>query len=96
MNIRLTTEPTGLEAARCDLFQVLAVLDPINDKDDYDKVMAHIHTLSTLIAAEQREKLNWNTVALAGANVFIAFKVIKYEDTNIITTKVLPFLMKHL
>lgn len=94
MNIRLTTEPTGLEAAREDALQVLSTLDPIHDKDHYAIVIAQVHTLSTLIAAEQREKLSPNTVVLGLVNVWIALKVINYEETNIVTTKVLPFLFK--
>lgn len=94
MNIRLTTEPTGLEKARNDALRVLEAFDPIMDKDEYAIAIAQVHTLSTLIAAEQAEKLNPNTLVLGLVNVWIALKVINYEETNIVTTKVLPFLFK--
>lgn len=96
MNIRLTTEPTGLEAARNDALLVLATFDPVEDADQYTKTITHVETLSKLIAAEQREKLSPNNVMLALANIFIALKVVNYEETNIVTTKVLPFLNKRL
>ena len=96
MNIRLTTEPTALEAARLDALTVLSGFDPVLNKDEFEITMKHVETLSKLIAAEQREKLSPNAVLTVLGNIFVALKVVNYEETNIVTTKVLPFLLKRL
>lgn len=88
------SERTGLEKARDEALTVLNGFDPVKDKEEYATTVTHIKTLSKLIAEEAPSKLNVNTVILVAANLFIALKVVKFEDTNVVTTKVLPFLMK--
>jgi hypothetical protein len=92
----IRSEKTGLELARDEALSNLAHLDAFNDPEKYATTLNQIEQLSKLIAEEAPAKLNVNTVALVVANVFIALKVVKYEDTNVVTTKVLPFLMKSL
>lgn len=88
------SEPTGLEKARDEALAVLATLDPLNEPEDYKTTIKHIDKLSAMIAKEQPDKLNINTLLVIGANLFIVLKVVRYEETNVVTTKVLPFLMK--
>lgn len=88
------SEPTGLEKARDDALAVLANLDPLTNQEDYKYTVKQIEKLSQMIAKEQPEQLNINTLAMIAANLFIVLKVVRYEETNVVTTKVLPFLMK--
>lgn len=88
------SEPTGLEKARDDALAVLANLDPLTNQEDYKYTVKQIEKLSQMIAKEQPEQLNVNTLAMIAANLFIVLKVVRYEETNVVTTKVLPFLMK--
>lgn len=88
------SEPTGLEKARDAALDVLATLDPLTDQDEYKTTLKRIESLSQMIAKEQPERLNINTLLVIGANLFIVLKVVRYEETNVVTTKVLPFLMK--
>lgn len=90
----IPSEKTGLEIARDDALAVLNNLDPIEDKDDYEVTLTRIETLSNLISKEMPDKLNINTIVIVAANIFIALKIVDYESTNVVTTKVLPFLMK--
>lgn len=90
----IRSEPTGLEKARDEALAVLGTLDPLTEPDEYKTTLKHIDKLSQMIAKEQPDKLNINTIMMVAANLFIVLKVVRYEETNVVTTKVLPFLMK--
>jgi hypothetical protein len=62
--------------------------------DEYKKIMKHVKTLSKLIAEEKAETLSPNTVFIVLGNVLVGVLFTTYERTNIVTTKVIPFLMK--
>lgn len=83
---------SGLEKAREDALIILDDLDPTDA--DYAKAMAHIKTLSELIASEKRELLNPNTVLLALANIGGIALIVGYESKNIVTSKALAFVGK--
>jgi hypothetical protein len=90
--MKAKAEKTGLEEARDTLLIELKNFQA--DADEYTKMMVHLKTLSELIKAESHERLNPNTVALVSGNVVIALMVIGFEKTNVVTTKVVPFLLK--
>lgn len=86
------TEKTGLEEARDQAF--LELKNFTVDEDDYTKIMVHIKTLSELIDNEKSEKLSPNTVAMILGNIGIAVMFTIFEKQNVVTTKVIPFLMR--
>lgn len=87
-----TREKTTLEQVRDDAVLALADLDP--QDPDYKKTYKIVDRLSTHIANERRELLSPNTVAVVLGNLGVAVVVVAYEQRNVITTKVVPFLMK--
>lgn len=85
-------EKTGLQVAHEDALFELKSYTP--DSDEYKKIMKHVKTLSKLIAEEKPETLSPNTVLVVLGNVGIAGFFTIFEKSNIVTTKVIPFLMK--
>ena len=91
-NRKAIKEKTGLEEAREVALSELASYS--SHDDEYSKIMDHVKTLSELIDAEAPEKLSPNTVAVVLGNVGIGLLFTIYESKNVVTTKVVPFLMK--
>lgn len=83
---------TELHVVRTQALDKLKDLAP--DSDEYQKIMAHVETLSKLIDAETRDKLSPNTVAVVLGNIGIAGMVLWYERENVMNTKLFSFLGK--
>ena len=64
------------------------------DSDEYKKIMKHIDVLSKQIAADKREKLSPNTIAVILGNIGVASLVLWYERDNVMNTKMFSFLGK--
>lgn len=83
---------TGLEIARDK-----ALSDMTNftaDDDEYERMIAHVKTLTELIDLEKSEEVSPNTIAVILGNVVVALIVVSYESKNVVTSKVLSFLQK--
>lgn len=91
-NLKPTAVKSELEVVRTNLIAQLET--HAADSDEYQKVMAHLDTLSKHIDAAKLEKLNVNTIAIITGNVVIAGMVLWHERDNVLTTKMLPFLNK--
>lgn len=85
-------EKTGLEEARDTLLLELKSFSA--DDEEFAKMMVHLKTLTELIDLEKSESLNPNTVALVIGNAIVAILVIGYESKNVVTSKVLNFMLK--
>lgn len=83
---------TGLQEARDQFVWDLRNLTP--DDPNYKETLKAVKTLSNLIAEEKAEELNPNTVLIVLGNVFVGGMFTIFERNNIVTTKVIPFLMK--
>lgn len=83
---------TGLEEARDTA--LLELKNFSADDKEYSTMMIHVKTLSELIAAEKAETLNPNTMAIVVGNAVVALLVIGYESKNVVTSKVLSFMLK--
>jgi hypothetical protein len=87
-----TLETAGLRAARVDALKVLADLDPTDA--DYEKTLNAVETLSKLIAEEQPESLNINTVLLALTNIGGIATIVWHEREHVMASKALSFIGK--
>lgn len=83
---------TELEDARTDAINELNCYRP--EDPEYTKIIAHVTTLSNLIAAEKPEKLSPNTIVIAGVNVVIAVIVVSFESKNVWSSKVMSLMLK--
>lgn len=92
MFTKTKAEKTGLEEARETLLSELASYSA--DDPSYSKMMVHVKTLTELIDLEKPEGLSPNTLALIIGNSIVAMVVVSYESKNIVSSKVLNFLMK--
>lgn len=80
-----------------EVVRTKAIADQQNykaDSDEYKKIAKHIESLSKQIAAERREKLSPNTIAVVLGNTVIASLVLWYERDNVMNTKLFSFLGK--
>lgn len=92
MFTKTTAEKTGLEEARDTL--LIELRNFSGDDSEYAKMMTHVKTLSELIDSEKSEKLSPNTVLIVVGNAVVALLVIGYESKNVVTSKVLSFMLK--
>ena len=83
---------TGLQEARDKALEELKNFSAAEPQ--YKALLAHVKTLTKLMASEKSEKLSPNTLAIVLGNAFITLVVVGYESKNVVNTKVLPFLTK--
>lgn len=83
-------EDPALDAAIADAFKSLEHLDAADP--EYQKILSQITNLYAL--KRQPVDIDPNKLAAVAGNILVAIVVIKFERTNIITTKVGTFLSK--
>lgn len=92
INFKPAYEKTELQVVRTDAINELK--DVAADSEEYQKIMAHVKSLTELINSERREKLNPNTLAIVAGNLGVAGLVLWFERDNVMSTKLFPFLTK--
>ena len=91
-NLTSPHKESGLELARDKALSELTNFSA--DDAEYERMIVHVKTLTELIDLEKSEKVSPNTVALILGNIGVALLVIGYESKNVVTSKVLSFLLK--
>lgn len=85
-------EKTGLENA---IDQVLLEMQGFSaDDDEYAKMVNQLETLYKLKVVDKPERVSYDTLAIIAGNLVGIVLIIGYERTNVITSKVLSFLLK--
>ena len=87
-----TEKKTGLSEVRDEAIAQLLNLDPTDPT--YPEILAHVETLSKLMALETPEKLSRNTLAMVVGNVGVTAMIVEYERVAVVTSKALNFLQK--
>lgn len=91
---RQPKSPTANQEALDFALAQICTIDPVNNKDAYEKVANHIRNLNEAIAAQQPAKLNPNTVATIAGNAVITGVIVGYEQKHVIATKAKDFWLK--
>jgi len=92
INLKQLKKKSELEVVRTNAIADLGTYKA--GSDEYQKIASQIEVLSKQIAAESREKLNPNTIAVVAGNIGIAALVLWYERDNVMNTKMFSFFGK--
>lgn len=83
------TEDPQLTAAIARTYDQLMTLTP--DSKEFKETTARLTELNAL---KNQDRIDPNKLVLAIANIFIGIKVLRYEETGVVTTKFMSFMQK--
>lgn len=75
-----------------DVTEVLKTLDPT--KANYEFVSKSLKSLYDLKALERGNRINWNTVFVAGCSIGEVLLILNYEKLGVIASKAMGRIMK--